>query len=523
MTPHPPARPSRPALTGLAALTLAALALAALAAGCSVDGELIHGPEFRCQDDSDCVRNYQCIGATPDQPGICRRFAPVDGNECLDRDGDGYRAGRDCPDGIPLDCDDNNSLVHPGRTEQCNGIDDNCSGVIDDVAPIPCPLQLGVCAGSMRACVDGDWQDCAAEGLYGPDYELVEVSCDGLNNDCVGGADEHCDCDPGVTPPNQCGTDIGPCHRGIRFCEASGSFSDCVTATLGDDCDDDDDCGDDGFCIDETLDFREDFFDDCTINSDPGCGRRVCRHLLGTTTCTTTAQCAGGELCVAGACQRGVRLPTDAVEVCNGVDDDCDAMIDEGNVCGTCPFGTTFVPGAGVAGVCVGRWEASRPDATANNAGTFELYASSRPDVLPWTGVNTDAARAACEGTAYNQRVGGQAVPQMRLCLSTDLAAACGGTYPYGATFEEGTCNDGTTGADVQPTGSEPGCCVGPPGGEVCDLSGNVAEILREPFAGAGFGGHTGTSTPGDLACGAHDIDNVAGGLVGFRCCANPR
>src|SRR5581483_2502740 len=30
------------------------------------------------------------------------------------------------------DCNDANSAVHPGATELCNGVDDNCNGMIDD-------------------------------------------------------------------------------------------------------------------------------------------------------------------------------------------------------------------------------------------------------------------------------------------------------------------------------------------------------------------------------------------------------
>ena len=89
--------------------------------------------------------------------------------------------------------------------EQCNGVDDDCDGATDeDLEPPSADLHEGVCVGARRRC-DG------AAGWIEPDYgaieayEPTELSCDGLDNDCDGLADEGFDADgDGVPDCLQC-------------------------------------------------------------------------------------------------------------------------------------------------------------------------------------------------------------------------------------------------------------------------------------------------------------------------------
>ncbi len=124
----------------------------------------------------------------------------------IDRDGDGYGDDsttlRTCG-GLPVgyvtvqsrDCDDADPLRHPGARETCNGIDDDCDGLVDaddpDLLRPNCERSLGVCAGSLRlpqSCRDGRWQACGP-AEYGATHEPAESICDGLDNDCDGKVD----------------------------------------------------------------------------------------------------------------------------------------------------------------------------------------------------------------------------------------------------------------------------------------------------------------------------------------------
>ena len=81
-------------------------------------------------------KDNDCDGET-DEPGSVGCIACWE-----DLDDDGFGAGlpdcicapdpQKCFDQAPGDCDDEDSEVHPGATELCNGKDDNCNGVVDE-------------------------------------------------------------------------------------------------------------------------------------------------------------------------------------------------------------------------------------------------------------------------------------------------------------------------------------------------------------------------------------------------------
>lgn len=70
----------------------------------------------------------------------------------LDKDGDGYIG--------QYDCDDTNAAVHPWATEVCNGIDDDCDGLVDEGNPDPSGAPM-VQAGKVTACTDSNVGECA--------------------------------------------------------------------------------------------------------------------------------------------------------------------------------------------------------------------------------------------------------------------------------------------------------------------------------------------------------------------------
>ncbi len=157
-----------------------------LLGGCRSYAPVFDDCRLRCGAGGECPHETSCV------EGFCRRPDAPGGCECAPGERSACPAPAACV-AEPRTCGDDGRwgpCAGPVTTrEVCNGLDDDCDGVVDE-APhdVACALTLGVCAGHFEGCAAGQPVACTAAS-YGPDYERLERSCDGLDNDCDGVTD----------------------------------------------------------------------------------------------------------------------------------------------------------------------------------------------------------------------------------------------------------------------------------------------------------------------------------------------
>jgi len=210
----------------------------------------------------------------------------------------------ECTDGVVVDsCDPLEGAA--ANDASCDGLDDDCDGAADeDYVATGTTCGVGECSGNagMNECTDGMVVD-SCDPLQGAAAD--DASCDGLDNDCDGGIDEDF-----VETPTTCG---------VGECSGNSGMSICSAGELADTCDPlagaaaaDTDC--DGLDNDCDGGIDEDYVETPTT-----CGVGECAGNAGVNECTDGA--------LDDTCDP-MEGSTD--EVCDGLDNNCDGSADEG-------------------------------------------------------------------------------------------------------------------------------------------------------------------------------------------------
>lgn len=307
----------------------------------SVECQLACGIPITCESDKDCPKGYCCMaidcpaGADCWPYNVCEPCAVScvsdkdcdDGNKCTldrciagtcshepllgcgwcenDKDGDGYFDFCN-----PGDCDDTNPAVFPGAKEICDGIDNDCDGLVDEDG----------CGHECKSDADCAWYEycaftdyCTPDSYCGlgvctirPGYCWTDANCQ-KGEHCEGAiicppgaycfiADQPGKCVPNVSKSCMSDTDCGPgmmCDKSQCLSCCTDPSQPCIALCCGKcvplqaKCQTDSDCGVGQYC-ELSIDAAGIISGKCTNLPEGACVRDT--------------DCGEGGKCVIGAC-----------------------------------------------------------------------------------------------------------------------------------------------------------------------------------------------------------------------------
>lgn len=274
-----------------------------------------------------------------------------------------------------------------GADNDCNGLDDDCDGLVDEgFVGTATSCGLGQCAAvGSTICTAGSVVDTCTAGVAAAD----DATCDGLDNDCDGTNDEDY-----VSLATSCG--VGAC--------ADSGLTSCDSGVVSDSCAEGIPAASDSTC--DGLD------DDCDGQNDEDYAPTSSLCGVGACEASGASSCAGGV--EADSCSPGTPAADDAT--CDGLDDDCDSLIDEDT--------------ATTATTCgVGECAETGTDSCIDG----QYFDSCRPGLAATIDDSDDGLDNDCDGVADDD-----------VCAPTtcaELGATCGRIYSCG-TFEAcGNCS----------------------------------------------------------------------------------